>query len=95
MMTLREVARELSSRLARIFLADENGRRPVHADDPRFADDPHWKDLVLFYEYFHGDTGRGVGASHQTGWTATVEKFVEDLAKSRESGYSFAITKEE
>jgi hypothetical protein len=95
MMTLREVARELSSRLARIFLADENGRRPVHADDPRFADDPHWKDLVLFYEYFHGDTGRGVGASHQTGWTATVEKFVEDLAKSRESGYSFATTKEE
>ena len=95
MMTLREVARELSSRLARIFLADENGRRPVHANDPRFADDPHWKDLLLFYEYFHGDTGRGVGASHQTGWTATVEKFVEDLAKTRESGYSFATTEEE
>ena len=95
MLTLHEVARELSSRLARIFLADGSGRRPVHADDARFADDPHWKDLVLFYEYFHGDTGRGVGASHQTGWTATVEKFVEDLAKSRESGYSFASSKGE
>ena len=95
MLTLREVARELSSRLARIFLADRSGRRPVHANDPRFADDPHWKDLVLFYEYFHGDTGRGIGASHQTGWTATVEKFVRDLAKSRESGYSFASIKEE
>jgi mannosylglycerate hydrolase MGH1-like protein len=90
LMTLREVARELSSRLAKIFLADGSGRRPVHADDARYKDDPHWKELVLFYEYFHGETGRGVGASHQTGWTATVAKFVEDLAKTRESGYSFA-----
>ena len=89
-LTLREVARELSLRLATIFLADGNGRRPVHGDDARYRDDPHWKDLVLFYEYFHGETGRGVGASHQTGWTATVAKFVEDLAKMRESGYSFA-----
>jgi hypothetical protein len=88
-MTLHEVARELSSRLASIFVADRNGRRPCHADDARYKDDPHWKDLVLFYEYFHGDTGRGIGASHQTGWTATVAKFVEDLAKRRESGYSF------
>ena len=87
-LTLYEVARELSSRLAKIVLADPNGRRPVHAGDARYENDPHWKDLVLFYEYFHGDTGRGVGASHQTGWTATVAKFVEDLAKSRESGYS-------
>jgi len=67
LMTLREVARELSSRLAKIFLADGSGRRPVHADDARYKDDPHWKELVLFYEYFHGETGRGVGASHQTG----------------------------
>jgi len=88
-MTLREVAAELSSRLAKIFLADDTGRRPVHADDARYRDDPHWKDLVLFYEYFHGETGRGLGASHQTGWTATVAKFVQDLAKSREVGYSF------
>ncbi len=83
-LTLQQVAQELSSRLARIFLADPSGRRPVHADDPRYANDPHWKDLVLFYEYFHGDTGRGVGASHQTGWTATVSKFVYDLAKARD-----------
>jgi hypothetical protein len=83
-MTLHEVARELSSRLAKIFLADGTGRRPCHADDERYRDDPQWKDLVLFYEYFHGDTGRGVGASHQTGWTATVAKLIDDLAKSRE-----------
>jgi len=89
LMTLHEVARELSSRLANIFLADESGRRPVHADDARYRDDPHWKDLVLFYEYFHGETGRGVGASHQTGWTATVAKFVEDLARTRDGGQSF------
>jgi hypothetical protein len=89
-LTLHQVARELSSRLASIFLADDGGRRPCHADDARYRDDPRWKDLVLFYEYFHGETGRGVGASHQTGWTATVAKCVEDLAKSRESGYSFA-----
>ncbi len=88
-MTLHEVARELSSRLANIFLADRSGRRPVHADDPRYRDDPHWKELVLFYEYFHGETGRGIGASHQTGWTATVANFIEDLARTRESGYSF------
>jgi hypothetical protein len=90
LMTLREVARVLSSRLATIFLAEGSGRRPVHGDDARYRDDPHWKDLVLFYEYFHGETGCGLGASHQTGWTATVAKFVEDLAGTRESGYSFA-----
>jgi hypothetical protein len=89
-MTLREVARELSSRLAALVLADGHGRRPCHADDARYRDDPHWKDLVLFYEYFHGESGRGLGASHQTGWTAAVAECVEDLAKSRESGYSFA-----
>jgi Mannosylglycerate hydrolase MGH1-like glycoside hydrolase domain len=82
-MTLQEVAGEISRRLAGIFLADENGNRPVHAQDPRYAHDPLWKDLVLFYEYFHGDNGRGVGASHQTGWTATVTKFVADMARAR------------
>jgi hypothetical protein len=89
-MTLKEVAHELATRLSRIFLAAPDGARPVHDGDARYADDPHWKDLVLFYEYFHGDNGRGVGASHQTGWTALVAKLVGDLAKSRESGYSFA-----
>jgi len=88
-MTLKEVARELSARLSSIFLAAPDGARPVHGGERRYADDPNWKDLVLFYEYFHGDNGRGVGASHQTGWTAAVAKFVEDLAKSRENGYSF------
>ena len=85
MLTLQEVAGELSARLAGIFLADESGRRPCHADDERYASDPHWRDLVLFHEYFHGDTGRGVGASHQTGWTALVVRCIEDLARRRRS----------
>jgi len=82
MLDLHGVARELGSRLAGIFLANASGRRPCHGSDARFADDPHWKDLVLFHEYFHGDTGRGVGASHQTGWTALVVRCIEDLARS-------------
>jgi len=77
MMTLNEVASELSRRLARPFLKDASGRRPVHGDDTRFRDDPNWRDLVLFYEYFHGDNGRGVGASHQTGWTGLVAKLLQ------------------
>jgi hypothetical protein len=83
MMTLKQVSEELSSRLCRIFLPDENGRRPVHGNESRYANDPHWRDLVLFYEYFHGDIGRGVGASHQTGWTALVVRCLEDMAKTR------------
>jgi hypothetical protein len=83
MRTLREVSREIGMRLSRIFLPDGSGRRPVHGEDRRFAEDPHWRDLVLFYEYFHADTGRGVGASHQTGWTSLVVKCLEDLAKDR------------
>ena len=84
MLTLDEVAQEISHRLARIFLADAEGRRPVHGGDPRYALDPNFKDLVLFYEYFDGDTGRGVGASHQTGWTSLAAKFVLDHASERE-----------
>jgi Glycosyl hydrolase family 63 C-terminal domain len=83
MLDLQEVARELASRLSRIFLADANGRRPSHGSDTRFATDPNWKHLVLFHEYFHGDTGRGVGASHQTGWTALVLRCIEDLSRAR------------
>jgi hypothetical protein len=83
MLNLQEVAWELEARLARIFLPDASGRRPCHGEDARFADDPHWKDLVLFHEYFHGDTGRGVGASHQTGWTALVLRCIEDQARLR------------
>ena len=83
-MNLSQVARELARRLTAIFLPDANGRRPCHGDDPRFRDDPAWKDLVLFYEYFHGDTGRGVGASHQTGWTALAVRGIEYLARRDE-----------
>ena len=82
-LNLKEVAREISARLARIFLADETGRRPVHGFDPRYERD-HWKDLPLFYEYFHGETGRGVGASHQ-GWTALAVRLIEDRARERET----------
>jgi hypothetical protein len=80
MMNLQQVADELRARLANIFLTDQNGRRPCHGDERRYADDPHWKNLALFYEYFHADTGRGVGASHQTGWTALVTRCIEDTA---------------
>ncbi|MGE5234867.1 MAG: MGH1-like glycoside hydrolase domain-containing protein [Acidobacteriota bacterium] len=83
LMTLREVAVELAGRLVSIFLPDAHGRRPCHGDDARFAADPHWRDLVLFYEYFHGDTGRGCGASHQTGWTALIARFLEDVGAAR------------
>ena len=76
-MTLWEVSEELSRRLNRIFLPDQAGDRPVHGGDRAYRDDPHWKDLVLFYEYFHGDDGSGVGASHQTGWTGLVAKLLQ------------------
>ena len=72
MMNLYEVAQEITDRLARIFLRDPSGRRPVHGDTKKFQDDPHWRDHMLFHEYFHGDNGTGLGASHQTGWTGLV-----------------------
>jgi len=77
MMNLFEVAREIASRLARIFLRDESGRRPVYGDTEKFQTDPNWRDYILFYEYFHGDNGAGLGASHQTGWTGLVAKLIE------------------
>jgi mannosylglycerate hydrolase MGH1-like protein len=83
MLSLQQVAAELSRRLASLFLADTSGRRPCHGDDARYAGDPHWRDLVLFHEYFHGDTGRGLGASHQTGWTALAVRCIEDMARQR------------
>jgi hypothetical protein len=85
MMNLRQVAVVLSARLANIFLPDANGRRPCNGHDLRFATDPHWRDLVLFHEYFHGETGHGLGASHQTGWTALVIRSIADVAKQRET----------
>jgi hypothetical protein len=77
LMNLFEVAREISSRLTRIFLRDKSGRRPVYGGTEKFQTDPHWKDYILFYEYFHGDNGAGLGASHQTGWTGLVAKLIE------------------
>lgn len=80
-MTLFEVAREISRRLSSIFLKDGSGRRPVYGGTAKFQQDPHWRDLVLFYEYFHGDNGAGLGASHQTGWTALVAKLIQQHAE--------------
>jgi len=76
-MTLFEVARELARRLSDIFVEDRQGRRPVFGGSARFLNDPHWRDYLLFYEYFHGDTGAGIGASHQTGWTGNVAKLIQ------------------
>ena len=76
-MNLFEVAREISNRLTKIFLRDSAGRRPVYGGTEKFQTDPHWKDYILFYEYFHGDNGAGLGASHQTGWTGLVGKLIE------------------
>ncbi len=75
--TLWEVAEDLSRRLSSTFLRGPDGRRPVFGGTARFQDDPHWRDLVPFHEYFHGDTGAGLGASHQTGWTALVAKLLQ------------------
>ena len=76
-MTLFEVAKEISQRLASIFLRDASGHRPVYGGTAKFQDDPHWRDLVLFYEYFHGDNGAGLGASHQTGWTGVIATLLD------------------
>jgi hypothetical protein len=76
-MTLFEVARELTRRLGKIFERGEDGRRPVYGGTGRFQDDPHWRDYILFYEYFHGDNGAGLGASHQTGWTGLIAALLD------------------
>ena len=77
LMNLFEVSREIADRLGRIFLQDEHGRRPVYGGTETFQKDPHWRDHILFYEYFHGDNGAGLGASHQTGWTGLVAKTIQ------------------
>ncbi len=76
-MNLWQVSAEISNRLTRIFLRDEQGHRAVYGDTTKFQTDPHWRDLILFYEYFHGDNGAGIGASHQTGWTGLVAKLIQ------------------
>ena len=77
-MNLKQIAQEIAARLTRLFLPDGEGHRPMNDFSERFAKDPHWKDNLLFYEYFHGESGRGMGASHQTGWTALVINCFEE-----------------
>jgi hypothetical protein len=95
MMTLWEVASELSQRLTRIFLKDDSAKRPVYGGIQKFQTDPHWRDLILFYEYFHGDNGAGIGASHQTGWTGLVAKLIQQFgeyeAKKHEPENNFFV----
>jgi hypothetical protein len=98
-MSLFEVAKEIADRLARIFLRDERGRRPVFGGAEKFQTDPHWRDHILFYEYFHGDNGAGLGASHQTGWTGLVAKLIQlfgmlDAKGALEVGRSAAFVRE-
>ena len=82
-MNLFEVSREIADRLTSIFLRDETGRRPVYGGSEKFQTDPHWRDCLLFFEYFHGDNGAGIGASHQTGWTGVVAKLIELFGQAR------------
>ena len=97
MMNLYEVAKEISDRLSRIFLRDAHGRRAVYGGTEKFQTDPHWRDHILFYEYFHGDNGAGLGASHQTGWTGDVAKLIQlfgmlDAAQMLEGGKRSAFS---
>lgn len=78
-MTLKQVVQDLSRRLIALFTQDASGHRPVYGGTEMFQNDPHWRDLILFYEYFHGDNGAGIGASHQTGWTGVVAWLMEHL----------------
>jgi hypothetical protein len=93
-MTLCEVAREIAGRLASIFLRDENGRRPVYGGAEKLQNDPHWKDHILFYEYFHGDNGAGIGASHQTGWTGVIARALDLFARTSPAA-ALRISKDE
>jgi hypothetical protein len=94
LLTLEEVARELSRRLSSVFLRDADGRRPVHGSSQLFQNETHWRDLILFYEYFHGDDGRGVGASHQTGWTGVVAKLLQQGGERESDAARTVVTAE-
>ena len=80
-MNLFEVAEEISRRLTSIFVRGADGRRPIFGGTTKFQDDPHWRDLILFYEYFHGDNGAGLGASHQTGWTGLIARLMDTFGR--------------
>jgi hypothetical protein len=82
LMNLYEVAKEISDRIAGIFLRDASGQRPVFGGSERFQNDPHWRDNLLFYEYFHGDNGAGIGASHQTGWSGGVAALMQYFGRN-------------
>jgi hypothetical protein len=93
-MTMFEVAKELARRLSSIFLRDASGKRPVYGGSKKFQEDPHWRDYILFYEYFHGDNGAGLGASHQTGWTGTIAR-VLDLFARIDAADALKVSKDE
>jgi hypothetical protein len=76
----------MTRRLITLFTRDDQDRRPIHGDREKFQSDPHWRDLILFYEYFHGDTGEGLGASHQAGWTGVVAKLIHQYAEYAQPG---------
>ena len=93
-MTMFEVAKELARRLSSIFLRDASGKRPVYGGSKKFQEDPHWRDYILFFEYFHGDNGAGLGASHQTGWTGTIAR-VLDLFARIDAADALKVSKDE
>jgi hypothetical protein len=97
-MTLFEVSKEIADRLTRMFLRDEHGRRPIYGGSGKFQNDPHWRDHILFHEYFHGDNGAGLGASHQTGWTGAVAMLINlfgglDAARALQEGKKAAFSR--
>jgi hypothetical protein len=90
---LWEATSDLTYRLIKLFLKGRDGRRPVYNDYEKFQTDPHWRDLILFHEYFHGDTGAGLGASHQTGWTGIIAKLIQQYAKYSAPGAEAAAAR--
>jgi hypothetical protein len=88
-MTLYEVSQEITHRLSKIFLPDADGKRPLYGGTKKFQEDPHWKDYILFYEYFHGDNGAGLGASHQTGWTGVIARMLDLSARLSASDWLY------
>jgi hypothetical protein len=95
MLTLDEIADELCRRLINIFRRDADGRRPVFGQYGKFQSDPNFKDYILFHEYFHGDNGRGCGASHQTGWTGLVANLIEQLVAEQKVAHAPLVRAEQ
>ena len=90
-----DMAKGFADRMIGLFTRGADGRRPVHGNQRKFQEDPHWRDLILFYEYFHGDTGRGIGASHQTGWSGLVAAIIQEQSEhSVPMGWLTAIAQE-